>query len=388
MLVRPDEADAASYVRENLDPLIAASPALRNLIGDGAGFDSKGFKSFRGGSLAMASSYKASALAGRSVRVLTADELDRFAAVVSTGEGAPLTLAKRRLHTFRNSLALIASTPTFANNSRIAKEYERGDKRLFHVSCKACGSLAPITPERLQFEKGNPETARLLCLDCGDLADEAERLSMIAAGELIATAQGEKGVVSIHANELCSEFSSLERVAAQVDAATSLEDRKAVQNLVWGLPFESNVEAEVQSSNLQSRAMNIEAPYDPQIDFVTCGADVQANRIEVLFLAHIKANNERYVLDRVVLHGDTSAGNGLVWRDLHQILGAIFPLANGKRIPLSATFLDAGFGTQNVVEFVAAQRKIGRRVWPIFGRAGWERPTTKEGQKVKDFCAA
>jgi phage terminase large subunit GpA-like protein len=228
MIVRPDEADASSYVRENLDPLIAATPALRKIIGDGAGFDNKGFKSFRGGSLALASSYKASALAGRSIRVLLADEIDRFAPVVSTGEGEPVTLAKRRLHTYRNSLCILSSTPTFAATSRIAKHYERGDKRLFHVTCQECGALAPVSQDRLRFEKGEPSTARLICLDCGHSADEAERLDMVRKGEWIATATGENGVVSFHASELASELSSLEKIAAQVDRNVSTTMRQPV----------------------------------------------------------------------------------------------------------------------------------------------------------------
>ena len=51
MLVRPDTADSESYARETLNPLIAASPALRNIM-DGPGNVTT--KTFRGGSLTLA----------------------------------------------------------------------------------------------------------------------------------------------------------------------------------------------------------------------------------------------------------------------------------------------------------------------------------------------
>ena len=71
----------------------------------------------------------------------------------------------------------------------------------------------------------------------------------------------------MHINELSSEFSSLAKVAAQVDGAKTLEQRKAVCNLVWGLPFEAANEIETDPGELLARAETIQAPYPAAIEF-------------------------------------------------------------------------------------------------------------------------
>jgi len=377
MIVRPDENDVASYTRETLDPLIAASPVLRNKI---TGADNKSLKTFAGGSLALASSYKAPALSGKAIRVGICDEVDRFAAVTSNGEGAPIDLVKRRLHTFRRSLLVLASTPVFAQTSRIAANYERGDKRLFFVNCKHCGDEAPITQTRLHFEPGKPEGAMLKCEACGVLVDEAERLRMVESGEWRATAKGEPGVVSMHINELSSEFSSLAKVAAQVDGAKTLEQRKAVQNLTWGLAFEAANEIETDPGELLARAETIQAPYPAALDFITMGVDVQSNRLEASIVAHTQAG-EKWVLDHVVLPGDTASSS--VWNDLAAVMGRTFRIEDERELSINITFVDAGFQTEHVVRLCHAQRAKGRRIAPTFGRSGFDRTACKEGAKIR-----
>lgn len=377
LLVRPDEGDIGSYVKETLDPLIAASPALKGAVTH----SNANLKTFAGGSLALASSYKAPQLSGKAIRFGIIDELDRCAVVTSNGEGRPEDLVRRRLHTYRRSLLLLASTPTFAATSRISANYERGDKRLFFVRCEHCSDEAPITQDRLHFEPGKSEAARLLCQACGALADEAERLRMVAKGQLRPTAQGEPGVVSIHANELCSEFSSLAKVAAQVDSAKSLEQKKSVKNLCWGLPFEASSEVENDPSALMAMAEPIQAPYEKTIDFLTCGVDVQSNRVEAQFVAHQTSGVKRSILDHVVLHGDTSGAQ--VWDDLDGLLGRVFKTLDGRALESQVTFVDGGFMTETVARFVMRQRAKGRRCHITFGRAGFDRANVKEGAKIR-----
>ena len=287
---------------------------------------------------------------------------------------------RRRLHTFRRSLLVLASTPVFAATSRIALEYERGDKRLFFVECKHCQDWAPITQARLHFEPGKPEGAMLKCESCGVLADESERLRMLESGEWRATATGAPGVVSMHLNELGSPFSSLAKVAAQVDAAKSLEQRKAVQNLCWGLPFEAANEIENEPGELMARAIEIRAPYPAAVDFITLGADVQSNRLELSIVGHAKAG-ETWVLDHVILPGDTASSP--VWNDLAAVMSRTFQLEDERELPISVTFIDAGFQTEHVARFCHSQRAKGHRVAPTFGRAGFDRPAVKEGSKIK-----
>ncbi len=378
--VSPTDAKALAYVRDRLDPLIFASPSLKAIVGEGPkGVDSRSAKTFPGGSFNIASSYKADDLAARAIRLLLCDEVDRFAQSAGT-EGDPVTLAIKRTRTFRNRKIVLASTPTLKQTSRIEAWYQRGDQRKFHVACVECGAVAAVTPSRLIFDAGKPETARFACDDCGHHASEAERLAMVDAGEWVATAKGEPSIISFHANELISKFSSLESVARQVDAAQTFEQKRVLTNTVWAEPYEATTETELFASDLQARAVHIEAPYPKAIAFVTAGIDVQSNRVEMTTLAHA-SNGERYVLDHIVIPGDTSGE--AIWADLDAQLASTFLTADNRRLPLSAVAIDSGFETTRVATFVNAQRRKQRRVFAIKGTAGFDKPNVRQGSKIK-----
>ncbi|MDR3421967.1 MAG: phage terminase large subunit family protein [Xanthobacteraceae bacterium] len=380
LYVAPDESAAHSYVRDRFDKLIAATPALRAVVGVGAkGVDSKDAKSFPGGELHTASSFKANDLAARSIRLICQDEIDRFARTVPGGEGDPVALAIKRTTAWRNAVTVLSSTPTFKATSRIAAWYERSDKRLFHVACPSCGVIAPLAKERIVFEAGKPEAARLYCLDCGEATDEAGRLNMIRAGSWIATAAGEKGVIGFHANSLISEMESLTSIAQNIDSAKTPDQRRVLTNTTFGEPFESLSELELVPSELQALAIPIAAPYPKAIDFVVAGCDVQTNRLECSYMGVNKATGAKWILDHVVLNGDTSGPT--VWTDLDRALARTFELEDKRVIPITASLVDSGFNTGMVVPFVSTQRAKGRRVFASKGVTGFHRQPIVEGAK-------
>ena len=380
LYVAPDESAAHSYVRDRLDKLIAATPALRTVVGAGAkGVDSKDAKSFPGGELHTASSFKPTDLAARSIRLVCQDEIDRFCVSLPGGEGDPVAAAIKRTTAWRNAVTILSSTPTFKATSRVAAWYERSDKRLFHVTCPACGVVAALAKERIAFHAGKPEAARLQCLDCGEATDEAGRLNMIRGGSWIATAEGEKGVIGFHANSLISEMESLASIAANIDAAKTPDQRRVLTNTTFGEPFESLSEIELQPSELQARAIPLAAPYPKAIDFVVAGVDCQTNRLECSYAGVNKATGAKWILDHVVLNGDTSGA--AVWADLDVALARTFEVDGGRAFPISAALVDSGFNTGMVVSFVSGQRAKGRRVFASKGVSGFHRQPIVEGAK-------
>jgi phage terminase large subunit GpA-like protein len=148
--VSPTGARSEEFVRDRFDPLVAASPTLRGLVGTGqdtrkgstGGANSLSSKSFPGGQLNFASSFKPDELAARAIRWLFLDEIDRF--TLSAGiEGDPIRLAIKRTTTFkgRGRKVVLVSTPTSRTASRINAWYLRGDQRKFVVPCPDCGSI-------------------------------------------------------------------------------------------------------------------------------------------------------------------------------------------------------------------------------------------------------
>ena len=393
--VSPTAANAEKLVRNRVDPLIAASPALRNIVGKGlatrkgstGGADNLVSKSFPGGQLDFASSFKADELAARAIKFLFLDEVDRFAKSVGV-EGDPISLAMKRTKTFEGAgrKIVIVSTPTSRVGSRIAQWFERGDKRRFMVACPDCGDRAPLAFDNLKWTEGKPDSATIVCAECGCVHDERARRKMIEAGEWVATAQGEPGIRSYHLNELASKFSTLSAVAAQAEAAVTPEQKQAFHNTTLAETYDSGVEVELNASELQMRAVEIEQPYNNAIQFVTAGVDVQGNRLECTLLGHTLPTvtghaGQAYVLNHIVMRGDTSAD--AVWLDLHNTLGERFTMQDGRTLAIAATAVDSGFSADQVIKFVNMQRRARRRCFAIKGVSGFDRPAIKEGGKLK-----
>ena len=379
--VSPTNARAEDWVRDRFDPLIKSSPSLRALIGGGrkGGGDSLSHKMFPGGSLNLASSFQPDTLAARAIRYVFLDEVDRFAASAGA-EGDPVMLATKRTRTFDNRKVVLVSTPTSRIGSRISKWFERGDQRRWHVVCPDCGDSAPLGFENLKWGEGKPESAHLVCGECGCVHDEQARRRMIEGGAWVATATGEPGVASFHISELASPFSSLESVARQYDDADTPDKKRVFYNTALGETFDSSTEIELDASALQARSETITAPYEANILGVTVGVDIQNDRCEATFLAH-HADATFSVLNHVVCAGDTSAPQ--VWSDLDTALGATFALQDGRVLPVAATAIDSGFSSDNVYAFVLSQRRKSRRCFATKGVSGFDRAAIKEGSKVK-----
>ncbi|MGY3618418.1 phage terminase large subunit family protein [Bradyrhizobium sp. USDA 10063] len=387
--VSPTGGRSAEFVRERLDPLVASSPALRELVGKGqdarkgssGGSNSISAKTFPGGQLSFASSYKADELAARAIKYLFLDEVDRFA--LSAGpEGDPISLALKRTKTFegKGRKIIIVSTPTSRLGSRINAWFLRGDQRRFVAPCPDCGHCAPIDFANLQWELGKPETARLVCEECGVVIDEPKRRAMIDNGRWEATATGEPGIRSYHITELSSLFSTMASVAQSFEGATTPEQKQVWYNTTLAQTYDAGTEVELSASELQQRAEKIAAPYAASIAFVSAGVDVQGDRIECTYLAH-HTDQTFTVLNHLKLMGDTSGD--AVWLQLDAAMAATFDTADGRRLPVHIQAVDSGFNADMVLKYVNAQRRNSRAVYAVKGRGGFDRLPLVRGGRLK-----
>jgi phage terminase large subunit GpA-like protein len=203
---------------------------------------------------------------------------------------------------------------------------------------------------------------------------------MVRNGEWRPTAIGEPGVVGFMANELASEFSSLARVAQAVDGADTLDKRRVLENLTWGLPFTETAEISLQPGDLQAKAEPIQEPYPAAISTIVAATDVQSDRVETMFLASSK-DGERWILDHAILMGDVSGRK--VWDDLDTLLGRTFKIEDGRELQISASICDAGFQITAVADHVTRQRAKGRRSFASVGRSGFDRPIVTVGSQAR-----
>ena len=131
-------------------------------------------KIFPGGSLSLVGANSPAGLASRPIRIILADEVDRFPASAGS-EGDPLSLARKRTSTFHNSKVIAVSTPTIKGVSRIEDAFEKSDQREYYIPCKHCDHEQTLEWANVKWQDNDPDTAGYLCESCGVLWSDADQ---------------------------------------------------------------------------------------------------------------------------------------------------------------------------------------------------------------------
>jgi hypothetical protein len=133
MLVMPSLDMVRRNTTVRIDPLIEATPALRELVAAPRSRDAGNSlfrKSFPGGQLVMTGANSAVGLRSTPVRYLFLDEVDGYPGDAD-GEGDPVDLAIQRTATFRGRRKIyMVSTPTLKGHSRIEAAFLDGPDHL------------------------------------------------------------------------------------------------------------------------------------------------------------------------------------------------------------------------------------------------------------------
>jgi len=183
-------------------------------------------------------------LASRPIRIILADEIDRYPPSAGA-EGDPLSLAIKRTRTIWNRRIVMVLTPTIKGISRIEQEWERLDDRLYYVGCTHCGHKKSLSWGHVKWPDGKPEEANVHCEDCGARWSEAERLVAILWGVWRATSD-EGSQVGFHINEITSPWAMPAQMAVDfLKAKGSPEQLKMWVNTSLGLPWEERSEGVV-----------------------------------------------------------------------------------------------------------------------------------------------
>jgi len=388
---------AKDFARNRLEPVIAASPILRDTVSKKRAKDSSNtilHKTFRGGSLAVGGANSAASLAARSTRLLILDEVDRYPAELP-GEGSTLAIALKRTAAYRGRRRIfMPSSPTLKGAS-IDVWFQRGDQRRYFVPCPACGDMHPFLWENVQWDgprvkpsdpgaRGHvwranhePRTARLHCPSCGYGMGDAERLAVLQAGEWRPSAErSEPGIISFHMWEAYSPFSSLSEIvsgflrARQAQKGGDNSEMHTWQNTTLGEPVEPDAGEGVEPHVLLMRR---EAFGDLDMPAGACcltmGVDVQDDRLELLVIGW-GPGEESWLVDRQTLPGHTEQPE--VWKMLDEVLDHQYKHASGQRLPVQATCIDSG-GHRTTMVYDYAARMAARRVFAVIGRDG-QRP--------------
>lgn len=278
-------------------------------------------------------------------------------------------MAIQRTATFSNRKIFLASTPTLKNYSRIEKAFLEGDQRYFFVPCPVCGVMQTLKWANIKFESGHPETACYECEKCKSLWQDYQKAEILQKGEWIATAPDRSNgkIVSFHLSSLysphgwtswgdiASEFVKVHKDPARLQVWT---------NTKLAETWEDQSGESIDLTGLMSRRENYGPKIPMNVVILTCGVDVQDDRLELEIVGWGK-DEESWSIDYHVLHGDPSTPQ--LWDDLDSILQRTYEHErNIAPLSIAATCIDSGgHYTDHVITFCG--ERLHQRVFAIKG---------------------
>lgn len=355
MVLNPTLDMAETWSKDRLTPMMRDTPVLAGLVKAATSRDSGNtllHKSFPGGHITMAGANSPASLASRPIRIVIADEVDRYPASAGT-EGDPVSLAIKRTTTFWNRKIILVSTPTIKGGSRIETAWNKSDQRRYFVPCPHCQHEQVLTWSQIKWEALDPINAYYECENCRTRITNAHKAQMIRQGRWKATAQF-TGSAGFHLNELYSPWRTFGDVAkAFVDAKDDPQQLKTWVNTSLGETWSEQGGEQLGHEGLMARAEPYKPLTVPQNGLLlTAGVDVQNDRLVIVIRAWGRGE-ESWLVYWQELWGDPSTETP--WLQLDELLSSTYTHESGTELKIDCTAIDSGFLTSIVYNYVRSR---------------------------------
>lgn len=346
---------AKRLTKEKLDPLIAATPTLRNKVREARSRDSGNTtyrKEFLGGFLNILWANSSAGARSTSAPRIVLDEVDEYEQDVGD-QGHPCDLIEKRAAAYSRYKIFELSTPTLEDTSRIEKDYLLGSQGSYHVPCPFCGHLQPLVWERLLYTFDGikrPEDAAYQCAECQQLIDESykswmmdtarakwvhvypERVDDIASFQLNLLYQpaGWAYPWSRLANEYIEAYDKMK--------AGDVRQMKTFRNTILAQTWKEKIE-KLEHHSLYQRRETYSAEVPRGVVVLIASVDVQDNRLE----ATIKGwglGEESWGIDYRIFKGSPSLPT--VWMELTDWLHQSRAHVDGVSMHVEAVGVDTG----------------------------------------------
>ena len=380
LIVNPTTETAKRTSRMRIDPAIENCPALREKIKSPRSRDSGNtmlMKEFPGGILIMTGANSPVGLRSLPVRYLFLDEVDGFPDEAGT-EGDPVDLAVQRTATFNNRKIFVVSTPTIKDASRIEQAFLEGDQRYFYVPCPHCGHYQVLRWRNVIFDPKNLTEAVYKCEECEAIWHDYQKELILKKGRWIATnPDANPGVVSFHLSSLYSPHGWTSWTSIAREFLDSKDDPSRLQvwtNTKLAETWEDMAGQQIDPTSLMVRREKWGPELPKQVVILTCGVDVQDNRLELEIVGWGRGE-ESWSIDYHVLYGDPSTPE--LWAQLDEVLSRKYPHSKEvPDLPIAATCIDSGgHYTDYVINYCHARRLhgifaikgvggVGKPIWP------------------------
>lgn len=416
LVLFPKEAAAKEYMGEKFEPMVEATPRLRDKIDlrSRKSQQRQLFKRFGGGFLKLVGSNSPSSVKSTPVPRVIVEEPDDCNLNLR-GQGDSIKLAEERVKTYARPKIIIGGTPTVEGVSAVVAEMESSDKRMAMIPCGGCGEEHVLDFANLRcdedpelnhpvFGAKKPESAYYACPCCGAVWTDAEKNRYVRRGRWVATAPF-RGIAGFYFNELMSPFPGSRMALLMEKWITALREQEkgdagpiiAFTNSSMGLPYAYKGEMPSPDA-LQQRELDYAACTIPIGGLVlVAGIDIQHDRIEIIIRAYGRGE-ESWLVQYIRLFGTPGLFEDQVWTDLDAILFKKYKSQRGYAIGLTAVSLDTSDGNtsdaaykwvrsrqRKGIEFVMAVKGSSQSETEIFSRPVPTKDTNRRNTKAAKY---
>lgn len=375
LYVNPTVEAAKRISRYRLSPMIDATKVLQKCVINQTSNRGNTIlqKDFKGCSLMLVGANAPTGLRSSSVRYLFLDEVDNYPEEAGT-EGDPVELALQRTSNFPNKKIFMISTPTIKDASRIEQAFLEGDQRYYHVPCPTCGHYQVLRWANVVFDSKHLTEACYKCEKCGVLWHNWEKEQILARGHWVATKPLNTEVASFHLSSLYSPHGWISWTEIAADFLRSKDDPNRLKvwtNTKMAETWEDMAGEQIDPTHLMVRCERYGPDLPAGVCVLTCGVDVQDNRLEVEIVGW-GHGEESWSIAYHILYGDPSTPE--LWAQLDEVLSRKY--RHSKAVPdlqVAATCVDSGgHYTDHVINYCFARRIHG--VFAIKGDGGYGKP--------------
>lgn len=275
-----------------------------------------------GANLIFGSARSASDLCSLPCRFVLCDETSRFVQDLGD-EGDPITTLMVRMLTYRDSMFVMASTPTTEECS-IHQNFLVGTQEYWGALCE-CGYHMTVPYKDIDFS--DPENPTYACPGCGTVYTEPEinRLHYCYSkphNPNPVTDESERVVRSFHVGATCTpevyNWKTLKK--QEIEARTKgISTYKSFVNVTLGdVYFPGIDEALSVDSLLKCKTYFTKDSLPNWVNVITIGIDTQDERFEYLVIGFSKRGNHKCLIERGKIVGDLKQPH--VWADLRAFM--------------------------------------------------------------------
>jgi phage terminase large subunit GpA-like protein len=384
-----------TFSKQRLQPMIDSTPVLSGKVASARDREMGNtivYKEFPGGSINVLTANSEDSLRSKPLRFLALDEVEMY-------PGWTVAKAIERTETFSNRKIFLCSSPKRLVDSQIWFEFLSGDQRKYFIPCPDCGHMQTMEWKNLKFDYDKKHynlkgEVLLACINCGSLIPESKKMQMLLDGDW--QAQNPEGKYpSFHLPQFYSLLGNSKwrsavrkflkcRELKKKGNITHIDLLETWTNDVCAEPWE---EVEGQKANWETLFNRREdykiEPLNENIILLTCGVDIQDDRIECQVLG-FGLDYETYVVEYKSFYGKLSDLE--IWAHLDEFLLKGYRHANGHKLRIMGAAIDTGGHYANkVYEFTKTRYvKNQRYVFAIKGASTYGQPVVKAPTKIQE----